>query len=143
MNLIIEGKTYKIKLNRKKKGGSTLHKEAYRILQKLFPYDTIHQEVFLPKVKLYVDLLIEKRGLCIETNGPQHYQFIEHFHSSKLNFLKAQARDRKKREILENNGFLLISLRYDEQDSWEQTIKEIYGNGGNESGTTEQSSGRL
>jgi len=136
----IDGKDFEIKLSKKKKNGSIPHKAGYKILRELFPYDQIFQEVFIPKVKLYVDLFIEKRSLALEINGPQHYEFIEHFHQTKLNFLKAQARDRKKREILESNDILLISLRFDEQTKWKDIIKETYANGGNEPRTTEQSS---
>jgi len=120
----IEGKEVKIKLKKKKKGGSLLHKIAYQILRELYPFDQIFQEVFLPKVKLYIDILLETRKLIIEINGPQHYEFIEHFHQNKLNFVKAQARDRKKKQISEDNGFKVISLKYNEQDQWKQQIMQ-------------------
>ena len=105
---------------------SSLHKKAKELLDKLFPYDRILEEVSLPGSKterrrstLRADLFIPNRNLIIEVHGEQHFTFNSFFHKDKMAFFKAQARDKDKRAWCELNHMTLIELNYDEsEEQW-------------------------
>lgn len=42
------------------------------------------------------DFYLPERNIIIEVNGTQHYEFKDYFFKSKMEFLKAQERDRLK-----------------------------------------------
>lgn len=102
---------------------SKYHLEARNILTKIFPNSTLYEEVSLPtKPITYADFFIPDYLAVIEIHGEQHYTFNSHFFESKLDFYKAQARDRKKRDWCLLNEFTFIELSYKERDQWENQI---------------------
>lgn len=125
MDMNINGKSYKLKFNRNPRNKpSGLHIYARCYLKEIYPFDILIEEVYIPKIKIYVDILLPSRKLAIEINGRQHYEYIPFFHKSKLDWLKAKQRDIKKKITLEENGIVLISLKYDETDQWKQQIQQ-------------------
>ena len=134
MKLIgLDDKEYTISLSKyinkpKVKNKSNLHIIAREILRQLFPLDKIAEEVYLPgcSTALYVDFLIASKKLACEVQGSQHTRHIRHFHKSKMDFAKAKARDREKREILELNNITLVELNYDDIGGWERAIINRY-----------------
>lgn len=124
MNKIkINGKEYNWKIKSKPRNNcSSLHVLAKQIIKEIFPYEQIFEEVFIPKIKLYLDILLLLRRICIEINGEQHFRQISHFHSNKLEFLKSQNRDRIKAQVLQENDIKLIVLKYNESNLWKQQI---------------------
>jgi hypothetical protein len=57
---------------------STYHLRARELLNKLFPCETILEEVYLPgSNNLSVDFYIPFYRTCVEVQGEQHYKFIE------------------------------------------------------------------
>ena len=110
---------------------SSLHKKARELLDKLFPYDRILEEVSLPGSKterrrstLRADLFIPNRNLIIEVQGEQHYKFNKFFYKDKLSFYRAKARDSEKKEWCELNDIRLIEFNYNEDiDEWRRKIK--------------------
>jgi len=111
---------------------SKLHLKAREILTKIFPFDIIHEEVTLPGTKaknskslLYADFFIPSRNLIVEVNGEQHDIYIKFFHKNKLDFYKAKARDRNKKEWCELNGITIVYLNHNEsEEEWTAKINE-------------------
>ena len=109
---------------------SSLHIKAKNLLDKLFPYDRIFEEVSLPGSKterrrsiLRADLFIPNRNLLIEVHGEQHYKFNKFFYKDKLAFYKAKARDVEKREWCELNDIRMVEFNYNEtEEEWNRKI---------------------
>ena len=110
---------------------SSLHLKAKNLLDNLFPYDRILEEVSLPgskteirKSTLRADLFIPNRRLIVEVHGEQHYKFNKFFYKNKLQFYKAKARDAEKREWCEINDIRIVEFNYNEEiDDWRRKIE--------------------
>lgn len=111
---------------------SKLHARARLLLTQEFPYDTIYEELTLPGSKderqtraLCADFFIPTRQLMIEVQGEQHYKFNSHFFNNKIEFFRAQARDRLKAEWCTINSFMLVQLPFNETDEqWLERIRD-------------------
>lgn len=112
---------------------SALHNKAKEILKERYPNDRILEELVLPGTKttnrkstLKADFFIPVRGLIVEVHGQQHTEFNNFFFANKMEFYKAQARDRDKKSWCELNNFTLIELFHDEPiDQWKEKIWKI------------------
>lgn len=62
------------------------------------------------KNKLRFDFYIPKYNLCIEFNGAQHYEYIEHFHKDEDAFKEQLFKDYLKREYCQAHSVHLIEL---------------------------------
>jgi hypothetical protein len=110
---------------------SKLHFRARQLLTKEFPYDIIYEELTLPGTKserqirpLFADFFIPTRLIMVEVQGEQHYKFNSHFFHNKIEFFKAQARDRIKQDWCHNNTIELVQLPFNEDDEqWLQRIR--------------------
>jgi len=74
---------------------SSLHDKAKELLQEIFPYDRILEEISLPgsktairKSTLRADLYIPNRDLIVEVHGEQHHKFNNFFIEIKWRFTK-------------------------------------------------------
>ena len=111
---------------------SKLHARARIILTKEFSCDIIYEELTLPGTKnerqsrpLFADFFVAGRSLVVEVQGEQHYKFNDYFFENKIEFYKAQARDRSKQEWCKLNNFTLICLPYNETDiQWLERIRD-------------------
>lgn len=127
----LDGKTYGWELlqkNHTDRYCSWGHERARELLKELFPLDKIYEEEGLPGTKptLFADFIIPLRKLLIEVHGKQHYEWIPHFHTTRKDFLNAQACDRKKREWSERNNFSYIELPDTEEiNGWRRRILEF------------------
>ena len=105
---------------------SSLHLATRSIIAQNYPTLQILEEVPIPLRKsetLYLDFYLPLKKVCIEVHGEQHYKFVPFYHSTVLNFLKSQKRDREKEEWCELNNIKHIVLRYDEDESaWLERI---------------------
>lgn len=109
---------------------SSLHKKAYQILKSTYPNETIYQEVMLAGTKtksrstiLRADFFIPTQKLVVEVHGEQHFKFNNWFYENKIDFYKAQGRDRDKKEWCEINGFRLVELLPKESEKeWTKKI---------------------
>lgn len=109
---------------------SDLHKEAQKLLKEKYPHDRILEELVLPGTKtenrksvLKADFFIPVRNLIVEVHGSQHVEFNNFFFKNKMEFFKAQARDKDKKKWCELNEFTLIELFYNESiDEWRNKI---------------------
>jgi|TARA_R110002020_G_scaffold368025_3_gene579907 hypothetical protein len=110
---------------------SSLHTKAKELLDNLFPYDRILEEVSLVgsktsrrKSTLRADFFIPNRNLVVEVHGEQHYKFNNFFFKDKMSFYKAKARDSEKREWCELNEIQLVEFNYNEDiDEWRSKIE--------------------
>lgn len=105
---------------------SSLHLKARDMLKNIYPTMQILEEVTVYTHKseiCYLDFYIPLIRTCIEVHGEQHYSFTPFYHSNKLAFLKAQKKDREKKEWCGINGISYIELPYNDQDRWELLIK--------------------
>ena len=108
---------------------SKLHIKAKKILREVFPYDSIYEEVSLPGSNkgsssiLRADFFIPNQNLVIEVHGQQHYEFTVHFHKSKLDFFRSQARDKNKENWCELNSIRFVALKYSEpENEWRESL---------------------
>ena len=103
---------------------SSLHLRAREILRKMYPTERVLEEVVLPGTKgLSADFYLPYRKMVVECHGEQHYNFIGHFHGSRLNFLKARRNDAKKEEWCEIS-IEFIELPYSEtDDEWRKRLE--------------------
>jgi len=120
-NWLLTGNMAKGKITNK----SSYHLAARKIIAIEFPTLQILEEVPIQLRKnetLYLDFYLPLNKTCIEVHGEQHYKFIPFYHSTILNFLKAQKRDREKKEWCDNNNIKYIVLPYNEQSEWSKYI---------------------
>lgn len=61
---------------------------------------------------LEIDCYSEKLKLGLEYNGRQHYEFVPHFHKSKVDAQAQMYRDYIKRHLCESNNVKLIEVSY-------------------------------
>ena len=110
---------------------SQYHIKSRNLLRKIYPRDKILEEVSLPgsntetrKSTLFADFFIPNRSLMVEVHGQQHYEYNAFYHKKKINFYKAQARDRDKLEWCCLNDIRIVVLKYsDDLKEWERQIK--------------------
>ena len=109
---------------------SGLHLNARKLLKEKFPNDRILEELVLPGTKtdnrksvLKADFFIPVRSLIVEVHGQQHTEYNNFFFKNKIEFYKAQARDRDKKNWCEINQFELIELFHNESiEEWRAKI---------------------
>lgn len=112
---------------------SSLHEKARIILINRFPFNNVLEEIVLPgtktklrKTSLKADFFIPAKKLIVEVHGEQHFKYNSFFFSDKMEFFKAQSRDRDKREWCELNDFNLIELLYSEsEEEWKNKIQQF------------------
>lgn len=73
--------------------------------------------------KQHFDIWIPGKKVAIEYQGAQHYKPIQYF-GGEEGFLKTRERDKRKKELCNENGVLLIYV--DEEDSIQEVIKKIH-----------------
>lgn len=104
---------------------SSYHLKARELIKTVYPTMQILEEVPVSVRKseiLYLDFYLPLNRKCIEVHGEQHYEFIPFYHANKLAFLKAQKRDKDKKEWCELNGISYIELPYNKIEEWGDTI---------------------
>ena len=105
---------------------SGLHNKARQLLKEKYPNDRILEELVLPGTKtenrkstLKADFFVPTRSLIVEVHGSQHTEFNNFFFKNKMEFYKAQARDKDKKRWCEMNEFSLIELFHNESiEEW-------------------------
>lgn len=106
---------------------SSYHLMARSIITECYPTLQILEEVPIPLKKsetLYLDFYLPLKKTCFEVHGEQHYKFIPFYHTTILNFLKSQKRDKEKQEWCELNGIKYVDLSYNESEEvWSEKIK--------------------
>lgn len=130
----LDGKEYSWSISSKPRNNASKHHvRARNLLKKLYPCDSISEELPLPGSKtqnnrlLFADFYIHGRRLMIEVQGEQHTEFSMHFHKGdKRNFFKGKLRDNNKKNWCLLNGITLVQLPYNESDEqWVVRIKNL------------------
>ena len=106
--------------------------ECYKLneLKEKYPNDRILEELVLPGTKtdnrkstLKADFFIPVRSLIVEVHGQQHTEYNNFFFANKMDFYKAQARDRDKKQWCKINNLELIELFHNEPiEEWRDKI---------------------
>ena len=115
-----------------KSSPSSGHLAARKLLRQLFKCCLLLEEVPLPGSKtvhnglLIADFVLPSEKLIVEVHGEQHYRYTPFFHNSKLDFIRGQLRDKKKKEWAELNGFLYLALPSNNVKIWKETILRRY-----------------
>jgi len=76
-------------------------------------------------VLLEFDILIKNKNILIEYNGRQHYTHTKFFHKTRREFVEQKLRDRAKRRMAADNGYVFITFRYDEPIFKDYVLKKI------------------
>ena len=111
---------------------SNLHISARKLLNGLFPYDTILEEVPLPgsnkpsrPSSLFADFFVPAYDLIVEVHGRQHFEFVGFFHETKAEFFKSKIRDKDKKRWCELNSLNFVALKFSEsEDEWKERVLE-------------------
>lgn len=104
---------------------SSLHIMARDLIKKIYPTMQLLEEVTIYTHKnevSYLDFYIPLIRKCVEVHGEQHYKYISFYHSSPLGFLKAQKKDREKKEWCNINNIALVELPFNKQNEWKDLI---------------------
>ena len=125
----LDGKTYKWNYskyhNRKqRKGKSSYHSSARQLLESVYTNHPIYEEVTLPGCGLYADFWLPSLKIVVEVHGEQHYKHIPRFHKTYADFLKAQYKDKQKREWCELNSITYKELPFYDQENWKDLLHE-------------------
>ena len=112
---------------------SSLHWRTRVMLNEMFPYDTIYEEVIIPGIKneiaqraLIADFYINAPKLMVEVQGEQHTKHVQFFHANKLEYFRAKKLDSLKRQWCIINKIKLVELPCDGTDEeWERKIRNI------------------
>lgn len=130
----LDGKEYNWTLSSSKledSDRSGLHLKARTLLNDIFPFDIIYEDVSLPgsSIKgrssiLFADFYIPIRSIIIEVNGEQHHKYVNFFHKNKLDYYKAKGRDLVKSKWCSLNNITLINFEYNETiEKWKQKLQ--------------------
>lgn len=103
-------------------------KALLEIVQQIYPYQRIELEHNVAeKGALFIDIFLPRLQIGFEYDGRQHFEYNEHFHGSRENFIKARRRDNEKDEVCEAKGIVLIRVAYDEDMSRGLIVYKING----------------
>jgi hypothetical protein len=109
---------------------SKYHLIAKKLLEESFPFENVYEEVNLPGSSWYrkdlsADFFVPNKNIVVEVHGRQHYIFIEHFHRTKVEFRRALARDKCKKQWCELNSIKYVVFAYNETvDDWKRKISD-------------------
>ena len=104
---------------------SSYHLTVRNLITEIYPTLQILEEVAIQLRRnetLYLDFYLPLKKTCFEVHGEQHYKFVPFYHSNILNFLKSQKRDKEKQEWCEINNIKYISLPYNNETEWRNSI---------------------
>ena len=86
------------------------------IVQELFPNQRVELEYNVAaRGALFLDIYLPRLKIGFEFDGRQHFEYVEHFHGSRDNYLRAIRRDYEKTERCEELGITLIRMAYYEE----------------------------
>ena len=104
---------------------SELHLKVRALLHSLFPTRRVLEEVPLPGTRLTADFYLPHRKTVVEAHGRQHFEYIEHFHGSRMGWVKAKRNDSLKLDWCQLNNIEHVELHYDgDEDGWRQALDE-------------------
>ncbi len=100
--------------------------ELLEIVRELFPNQRVELEHnVVSQGALFLDIYLPRLNIAFEYDGVQHFEYNEHFHGNKENFLKARRRDNEKDEQCEQQGITLIRVAYNEEMTKELVLGKL------------------
>lgn len=100
--------------------------ELLEIVRELYPNQRVELEHnVVSNGALFLDIYLPRLKIAFEYDGQQHFEYNEHFHGNKENFLKARRRDNEKDDQCEQQGITLIRVAYNEQMSKELVLGKL------------------
>jgi hypothetical protein len=126
----LNGREYTFSKKQKNdKTKSQWHTKAVELVSKMFPNQTILEEVELPGTKdegllrnLYADIFLPNLKILIEVHGQQHYSYSSFFQKNEIEFWKQKKKDRHKKEWCKINNIIYVELPYNDEQNWERRI---------------------
>lgn len=96
------------------------------IVQQIYPNHRIELEHNVAeRGALFVDIYLPRLQIGFEYDGIQHFEYNEHFHGSRENFIKAKRRDAEKDQRCEEEGITLVRVAYNEDMNRELIVSKI------------------
>ena len=71
------------------------------------------------------DIFIPALGICIEYDGEQHTNYIEHFHKDLNGYVSSIKSDIKKDDISDKHGVKVVRINYDSMVNSSDELLEI------------------
>lgn len=100
--------------------------ELLRVVQALFPHQRVEFEHNIAAHgALFLDIYLPALQVAFEYDGQQHFEFNEHFHGTRENFLRARKRDLEKDARCEELGITLIRMAYNEELTKESVLVKL------------------
>lgn len=101
-------------------------KNLLEIVQELFPNQRIELEHNIAdRGALFLDIYLPRLKIAFEFDGLQHFQYTEHFHGTRENFIKARKRDVQKDDLCRKLGIALVRVAYNEDMTKELVHKKV------------------
>jgi very-short-patch-repair endonuclease len=100
-----------------RKNASRFHKAVGNYLKKNYGSFRIYQEYPIPSSKFFVDWFILDLNIAIEVHGEQHYgpvAFDGNKEQSILNYEIQVKRDRIKKNLIKEAGWIYVVMKYNE-----------------------------
>lgn len=97
------------------------------ILREEFPSYTLLSQypIKINRKTLFIDFYIPSLKIAFEYDGPQHSQFVSHYHKTNSGLEDSLIRDRQKEKYCLENGITLIRIAFDETLSRELIREKI------------------
>lgn len=85
---------------------------VYKRLSEVFGEENVVRQyrIHTKRPYQYIDVAVPRAHLCVEYNGPQHYEFFPRIHETEHKFLVQLNRDARKRAWCKKNGFYLVEI---------------------------------
>ena len=101
-------------------------KELLEVVRQLYSYQKIElEDNIASRGALFLDIYLPRLKIAFEYDGRQHFEYNEHFHGSRENFIKACRRDVEKDELCEQQGIILIRVAYNKKMSKELVLGKL------------------
>ena len=94
------------------------------IIDKLLPGEEVKNEEHIGE-RLRLDIYCPRYKLAVEYHGQQHFEYNSFFHNTYEDFEESQRRDKRKIELCEDQGIVLVVFRYDEDLSEDKVYDRL------------------
>lgn len=109
----------------KYKHNSEGHLKLREILLELFPDSIFKNEMYIKKIRQYIDIVDLTNNIYYEYDGIQHYVQKNTWNREDKDFQLQQERDRRKINYCKLNNIPLIVIKYDEELNKELIVKKL------------------
>ena len=104
--------------------GAENQRTLFSYVKKIYPNLEVLYEFLLPNGMRY-DIFVPALGICIEYDGEQHTNYIEHFHKDLNGYMSSIKSDIKKDDISDKHGVKVVRINYDSMVNSSDELMEI------------------